>query len=369
MGQVVTITHEGFDAGGHECATRAAVARVLAEVLGYEFAGEYEAGRRYDAPLYYVPSDTLVGRAQADALNIHSAADLFGAVVAHDYVATKSITHGVIDDAAVRPPGWTPHFPAAVDACVLRGYSAFCHADAHRAGRRVIDDHGSVRVKRATGVGGRGQFLAQDEAALGGVLDDVDADEIARCGLVLEENLGSVETYSVGRVDVGGLVATYCGTQRLTPNNHAADVYGGSELLVVRGDFEALAALDLAPPLRAAIGAALCYDRAADAHFDGFIASRRNYDVVRGLDRKGASRMGVLEQSWRIGGASPAEALALAAFARVAQLHCVRARTVELYGAGVPVPPGATVYFQGEDARVGQLTKYAMIDTDDAHPR
>lgn len=366
MGQVVTVTGEAYDARAHECVTRAGVARVLARLLGYEFAGEFDAGTPYDAPLYYVPSDTLVGHATADALAIRSDADLFGAVVAHPYLATKSITHGVVDPAAVRPTGWTPHFAAAVDACVLRGYSAFCHADAQRAGARVMAAHGSVRVKRATGIGGKGQFVVDDAGALAGVLAELDAHEIAACGLVLEENLRSVETYSVGRVAVGGLIATYCGTQRLTPNNHGAEVYGGSELLVVRGEFEALCALDLAPPLRAAIAAALRYDRAADDHFEGFLASRRNYDVARGLDREGAARLGVLEQSWRIGGASPAEALALEAFARDPQLRCVRARTVELYGEDAVVPPGATVFFQADDARVGRLTKYAMIDAADA---
>ena len=45
-----------------------------------------------------------------------------------------------------------------------------------------------------------------------------------------------------------------------------------------------------------------------------FFASRRNYDVVAGLDARGQRRCGVLEQSWRVGGASPAELVALAAF-------------------------------------------------------
>ena len=51
MGQVVTITQEGYDARAHECVTRAAVARVLAGVLGYRIAGEYAPGTRYVAPL------------------------------------------------------------------------------------------------------------------------------------------------------------------------------------------------------------------------------------------------------------------------------------------------------------------------------
>jgi len=361
MGQVVTYTQGGHDLTTHECATRAGVARVLADVLGYGFAGEYDASARYDGPVYFVPSDTLVGRANAAALGIRGANDLFGAVVAHPYVSTKSITHGLVDDDAVTPAGWTPHFAHAVYGCVLRGYTAFHHDDAHRAGRALLADS-AVRVKRATGIGGGGQFVVGDVDALGSALATLQADELAAWGVVLEENLADVETYSVGRVEVGGIVATYCGTQRLTPNNHGAQVYGGSDLLVARGEFEVLGALPLRAAMRAAIDAALRYDRAADRHFDGFIASRRNYDVLRGIDTKGTPRLGVLEQSWRIGGASPAEAGALAAFKADPSLHAVRASTVELYGDGVDVPAHATVLYRDVDARVGRLTKYAMIE-------
>ena len=47
MGTVVTYTHGGYDDRTHECSTRAAVARVLARLLGYDFGGEYDAGGRY----------------------------------------------------------------------------------------------------------------------------------------------------------------------------------------------------------------------------------------------------------------------------------------------------------------------------------
>jgi hypothetical protein len=71
---------------------------------------------------------------------------------------------------------------------------------------------------------------------------------------VLEEDLAGVTTYSVGQVRVAGLVASYCGTQRLTPDNTGEAVYGGSELLVARRGFEELAresraALTVRPPL------------------------------------------------------------------------------------------------------------------------
>lgn len=361
MGQVVTHSLGGFDERMHECVTRAGVARALARLLDYAYAGEHRPEARYAGPVYFVPSDTVVGIDAARALGIRSEADLFGAVVAHPFVATKTITHDVVDAQAVAPRGWTPDFAAAVRSSVLRGHSAFHHDDAHRAGRHLLA-HGAVRVKRATGIGGGGQFVVEDEAALADVLQGLDAEELATFGLVLEENLAAVETFSVGRVEVGGLVATYCGTQRLTPNNHGVEVYGGSELLVARGDYEVLRGLDLPDGAREAIDAALRYDRAADAHFEGFLASRRNYDVARGIDREGRPRLGVLEQSWRIGGASPAEVGALEAFKADPSLSVVRACTVELYGEGVEVPAGATVYYRDVDPRVGRLTKYATID-------
>jgi len=184
MGQVVTYTQGPHDLRTHECATRAAVARVLADLLGYAFAGEYDASVRYDGPLYFVPSDTLVGCAQAAALGIRGTADLFGAVVAHPYVSTKSITHGVVDADAVTPAGWTPYFAQAVDACVLRGFSAFHHDDAHRAGRALLA-HSPVRIKRATGIGGGGQFVVDSADALADVLATLEPDELAAWGVVL----------------------------------------------------------------------------------------------------------------------------------------------------------------------------------------
>lgn len=45
--------------------------------------------------------------------------------------------------------------------------------------------------------------------------------------MVLEEQLEKVTTYSVGQVRVANIVSSYWGTQRLTRNNHGAEVYGG----------------------------------------------------------------------------------------------------------------------------------------------
>ena len=100
------------------------------------------------------------------------------------------------------------------------------------------------------------------------------------------------------------------------------------------------------------------------AEFPGFFASRRNYDIAQGSDAQGRRRSGVLEQSWRLGGASGAEIAALEAFRADPNLQSVRAATVELYGEGHPPPPRAVVYFEGIDPTVGPMTKFAMLKPD-----
>jgi hypothetical protein len=71
----------------------------------------------------------------------------------------------------------------------------------------------------------------------------------------------------------------------------------------------------------------------------------------------------VLEQSWRVGGASGAEVAALELFRAHPALRAVRASTVEVYGGGAPPPPpGAAVYFRGVDEGVGPITKYATVE-------
>ena len=187
---------------------------------------------------------------------------------------------------------------------------------------------------------------------------------MAEAGLVLEENLSAVTTYSIGQVRVADLTATYYGTQRLTADNAGDEVYGGSDLVVARGGFDALSRLPLTQSVHLALEQARTYDAATQV-FSGMFASRRNYDVVQGLDAHGQQRSGVLEQSWRIGGATGAEIAALEAFRADPRLEVVRASTYEIYGASQPPPPHATVYFRGEDEHVGWLTKYAVVGVHD----
>jgi hypothetical protein len=344
---------------GHESATRDEIARRLAALKGYDFAGEYDPATDYGRPLYFVPSHTIVGIAAARKLGVRTEHDLFGGVVPYSFVATKTITHPLVDVEAFAPAGWSHRLASRVKDSVLFGFSAFTLADARRAAALVLE-RGAARVKPACGVGGRGQSLVTTLGEVDDALHAIDPVELSRDGVVIEQNYDDVTTYSVGQVRVAEWFASYCGTQRLTRDNRGMDVYGGSDLVVVRGDYDDLLALDQTPEIRTAVAQTRTYDAAAREEFRALIASRRNYDVACVTDADGHRLSGVLEQSWRIGGASPAEIIALEVFRAQPAVAAVRASCMELYGTGQALPPNAVVHFRGVDDRVGPVIKYTV---------
>src|SRR5204862_534855 len=118
------------------------------------------------------------------------------------------------------------------------------------------------------------------------------------------------------------------GIQTLTTNNRQNLVYGGSKLFVVRGGPEALLQVLRESRQRLAVEQALAYDFAVRRRYENVIVSRRNYDVAQGLDAQGIWKSGVLEQSWRVGGASPAEIMAFEALQNDPSLDIVRVCSV-----------------------------------------
>lgn len=345
----------------HERVVHAALAERLAALLGLTYGGDYDPTRRYEAQPYLVPSGTVVGLREAQALGLCGEADLFGGVVPQAFVETKAITHPLIRPDAAAPVGWSRDFSTQVKGSVLAGYSVFSLEDARDAGRRLLHE-GSVRIKPVRATGGRGQQRVDDNDALDQALFALDEQELAEYGLVLEAHLEHVTTFSVGQVRVGGRLASYYGTQRLTEDNAGNEVYGGSDLVVVDGDFEALLALDLTETTRLAVSQAQVYDEAASACYRNFFASRRNYDIAQGIDGRGQPRSGVLEQSWRIGGASSAEIAALELFRQGTGARVVRASSLEIYGRERPAPAGATLLYQGQDDEVGFVTKCVVVE-------
>jgi hypothetical protein len=344
----------------HENFTRTEIAKRLATVMGYSFAGEYEAKRQYDCRVYLVPDHTVVSLEAAHRLGIQTEYDFFGGVVPHPFVAGKTITHPLVRHEAVAPEGWSHSFPSRVSNSVLFGFSAFSIRDAIEAIERVLE-RGRARIKPAWGVGGCGQCIISRLSDVYPVLDNFDPLQIAVYGLVVEQNYEQILTYSVGQVRVGQLVASYYGTQLQTKANDGTEVYGGSDLVVARGDYNALLALAVPADARIAIQKARLYETAAAAEFPGWLVSRRNYDVARVTDSNGTPGWGVLEQSWRIGGASAAEVEALDAFRSDPTLSAVRASCREVYGTA-EIPRDAIIMFEGIDDRVGRITKYTVTE-------
>jgi hypothetical protein len=150
----------------------------------------------------------------------------------------------------------------------------------------------------------------------------------------------------------------------LTEDGQGEQVYGGSNLLVVQGNYDDLLALDLPDDMRLAIRQAQVFDSAADEAYPGFYASRRNYDIAQGLDSNGKQRSGVLEQSWRIGGASSAEVAALQSFVNDSGMRAIRVSSVETY-IDQSLPTGAIEVYRGPAQNSDFLLKYVTVKSYD----
>jgi hypothetical protein len=345
----------------HEKTVHFELGKRIASMLGMQFGGTYDAAAVYPRRRYFIPTETLIGMAAARQVGIRHEGDLFGGVAPHAFVPTKAITHPLVEANACAPAGWSHEFGQRVQHSVLRGVTVFTMEDALKAGERLLA-HGPVRIKPVHATAGRGQLRVDDRQQLLSALQAQDTSRLRECGLVLEEHLEQATTFSVGQVRLGGIRASYVGTQQLTPDNSGTPVYGGSALLVARGDFNALLKLNIKDEFRQAIAKAQIYDTAATACFAGLLASRRNYDIACGLGADGQIRCGVLEQSWRVGGASAAEITALQAFHADPSLQATRASTIELFGTRVEAPEKAYELYRGTDPDIGPLSKYVKVE-------
>jgi hypothetical protein len=345
----------------HERASHAWVAQRLAALCGWTFGGEYD-GRPDRAGLaYFVPDETLTAE-QAAALGIAGEDDLFGGVVPHGFVASKVITHGLPAADASAPRGWEHGLSARLAGSVLAGFSGFEPAAIEPAGRQLLALGGPVRLKEPRARGGNGQHVVADAEALHEVAASLDPDAVRRDGMVLEQHLEHATTCSVGELHVGGRRLAYIGTQRQVRDRQGREVYGGSSLRLLQGNLDALEPLAAAPVERAALRQARRYDEAVAAAWPRLFASRRNYDVIAGHDAQGRWRCGVLEQSWRLGGASPAEIVALAAFLGPGAGAVLDVSCHESHDPGHVAPRGAEVHFHDPSATSGPLIKYALLE-------
>lgn len=351
------------DVSQHVIETHRMLARWLAQILGLEFAGDYDPQVHGQDELYLLPTQTIVGPDAARQLRIAGPDDLWGGYVEHDFIATKAITHGLLNKNAVAPPGWAPLFSKRVRNVVLDGLSVFSPNDARPAAAHLLYS-GPIRMKPIHACAGRGQQVIESLEHFDEVLAQPDVARQFNTGVVLEQDLQRVVTHSAGQSFIAGHVLSYCGQQYLTEDSCGEKVYGGSELLVVQGGYPQLLALQLPQEVRLAVQQAQVFDAAADEAYPRFFASRRNYDIAQGLDAEGRQRSGVLEQSWRMGGASSAEVAALQAFVNDPGIRAIRVCAMETY-VDQPLPADAIEVYRGPAENGDFLLKYVTVKSYD----
>ncbi len=346
---------------GHERATLGWIAAQVARILELPFDGFADALPSPQDDAFLVPQETLDAGAAA-RWGVVEASDLLGGVVPAAFVATKLITHGLVAADAAAPAGWNAALGAQLQAVTVPGFSVFAGGDLLRAAATLLASARAVRIKLADGIGGGGQFVVCDLDACRhrlGLLTPADLD----AGVVVEADVAQPATYSVGTLRLGGRSIAYVGTQGLGRDRLGRPVYGGSTLSVVRGGLPELLEVVHQPRLRRTVDMAIAYDRCAQAAYPQLVCSRRNYDVLWGRDAQGRPQGGVLEQSWRVGGATPAELAAFDLLDREPGITRVLASTVERHGP-VQVPAQAEVYCVLDDPRCGLITKFRHAGAD-----
>ena len=359
-GKVVMLT-DGQPIAFHEERRHESLGRIIAELKGYEFEGVFDFATDREAPLYFVPHYTIVGRDFASAVGMHTPDDFFGGVVPSWFLATKAIIHKVPRPEAARPEGWNERFTEFVGEFVLPGYAAFDARDAYAAGEELLGS-GPIRLKDVFAAGGDGQIVVCNADDLRRELDRFSRQRRAHWAIVLELNLEQIVTYSVGQIYLAGITISYWGTQRLTCDNYGNAAYGGSDLHVVRGGFDVAAALAPGEEERSAVQAAFAFDTAMALHYPEILASRKNYDVAIGRDANGALHCGVLDQSWRIGGTSGVEVAAVRIFKDRNDARFVKGSSNNVYGGDAVPPPNAIVHFHDVDHEFGPMLMYTTIE-------
>ena len=339
----------------HERQRNEALARLIAEIKGCRFGGRYDSrDQQPSGQPYFVPYKTVVGVKAAATMGMRGPDDLYGGVVPEWFVATKAAVHELIRADATHPERWQNDLAKSIPEFLLPGYTAFTPNDAYEAGMRLLE-LGAIRAKDVFGVGGKGQIVVRNAAELSHALQ--------KFPVVLELNLEEVTTYSIGLLQLHGMTVSYWGTQRTTTDNKGETVYGGSDLHLVRGGLEEAIAIAPTREAKRAVRAAEAFDEAALTHYAETFASRRNYDVAHGRDSRGTLHCGVIDQSWRIGGNSGVEILALRIFKDQPDVRFIDGSSFNVYGSGAVAPSEATVHFRGIDDRGGPMLTYTNIES------
>jgi hypothetical protein len=112
-------------------------------------------------------------------------------------VASKAISHALIDGALRRSEGWSEDMARSLESVVLPGRSAFGRDDAREAGNPLLKHHAAIRIKP----GGMVACINRSRRRWPSSMPRWTISTKSRTGsrVVLELNLQDVETTASGR--------------------------------------------------------------------------------------------------------------------------------------------------------------------------
>ncbi|MEJ2864364.1 DUF3182 family protein [Actinomycetospora flava] len=326
---------------------------------------------------------------------------IYGSSLPRDLVqrTTKVQVHEPFDPDET--PAWFDHrFPRYVSETTVPGRSCFSSTSLAGAAAALLEEYPGVRFKDPNGASGVGQWSLRSTDEIESVLASVAADArasrdlelndyLAHFGFVVEAEVEDVEAWSVTVTRTpDGCYSSFGSLRELsveTTDQGVIQNYGGTSIVMVRGDPCELVVLPsggvvardpVAEDVRLAptpgiINAAQRYIEGIRLwEADGAFETRANVDVITGtVARRDGSREEItaaLEESGRVGGASPAELLAIRELRKDPDLaYAVRSSrhsfddAARRYADHARTVAGSHVFWDGIDA--GFDGKYVFI--------
>ncbi|MBD2606110.1 DUF3182 family protein [Scytonema hofmannii FACHB-248] len=346
------------------------IAAKIAEI--FQRFGGIEQGKTY-----YVADKTIVLELKEnqklieDAL-IESEKDFFGGIVARPHQSTKAIMHPLVSREAVCPLGWSHEFSEelAQRNLVLPGFTVFSTDDLRIAFKELYNKGVyQIRLKDPLAFLGMSQFVISSFQELEQFISDKIADQgkLQQYGLVVEENLHpeDLKTYSASFITVGSHQVQCLGVQRFSQG-----LYTGTDLVIMRTGkciFPKLLAqvgIFNNEDAQAIIDKALLFRALLNKHIPEIKTARFNLDIVSGIASiysngtcELVKRFALLEQSFRVGGASPGEIWGLESLLSDPDVDAVCASTYYRYGdEAYQTVSEEEILYCGVDNRFGPIS-------------
>ncbi len=331
---------------------------------------------------YYVADKTIVlefrenQKLIKDAL-IESEKDFFGGIVPRAHQSTKAIMHPLVSREAACPLGWSHEFSQELVhlELVLPGFTVFNIEDIRTAFNHLYDKGVyQIRLKDPLGYLGMNQFVVTSFQELEQFISDkiVNNEKLQQYGLVVEENLcpEDLKIYSVSFVTVGSHQVQCIGVQRFSQG-----LYRGTDHVIMQTGKRII------PELLAQVGIfnkedaqviidkALLFRALLNKHIPEIKTARFNVDIVSGIASiysngtcELVKRFALLEQSFRVGGASAAEIWGLEYLLCHPSVDAVCASTYYRYGdEASQIVSGEENLYWGVDSRLGPISTSVKV--------